>query len=191
MLFAVLVLLCAIGVGYALRGSLSGLGELGLRQSWLVVLAVLAQLVGGIVGGRAWGLGLAVSVLAVLGFLLRNRGVLGTGLVALGLAANAAVITANGAMPVSPDASGRAGISTQALLRGESARHELQTSGTRLPWLGDVIPVLVPGRAQVVSPGDLLVTAGLAELVVAGMLRRRRRDEGAPRLAPPAERTQT
>ncbi|MCW2542790.1 MAG: hypothetical protein JWM40_342 [Frankiales bacterium] len=173
MVLALIVLLCAVVVGYLAGGRLHGLGELHLRTRRLVLLALAAQLVGGLAGGAAWGWGLAVSAMAMVGFLVRNRGVMGTGLVALGLAANALVIGLNGAMPVSAEASGRARISTQALLRGTDPRHELADDRTRLRQLGDTIPVVAPWRPDVVSPGDLLVLAGLAELVVAGMLRRR------------------
>jgi hypothetical protein len=58
---------------------------------------------------------------------------------------------------------------------------------TRLPWLGYFVPVPLPLLPQVVSPGDVLVAAGAAQLVVTGMLRRRsvpqlpaRRREQAP-----------
>lgn len=187
MLFAVVVLLVAVVVGWVLGGSLSRLGDLGLHEGRLVVAALLLQLAGGLVGGAAYPVGLAVSAALVLVFLARNRGVRGTGLVGLGLLANALVVGANGAMPVSPDASGRARLSTQAILAGEDPRHELQDDATRLAWLGDVVPVLLPGRPEVVSPGDVLVAAGLAQLVVVGMGASRRSPRGrAPAAARPS-----
>ena len=179
MLLALIVLLCAVVTGYVGGGRLDGLAELHLRRRLLVVIAFAAQLAGSVAGDLAWGIGVIVSAVAMGGFLLANRGLRGMGLVALGLAANALVISLNGAMPVSADASGRAGLSTQSLLRGTDPRHELAGSATRLHWLGDTIPVLVPVRPDVASPGDLLVLAGLAELVAAGMLRSRRRRLGA------------
>jgi hypothetical protein len=75
-------------------------------------------------------------------------------------------------MPVSADASGKAGVTTQDLLAGTDPRHELADDGTRLRALGDVVPVLLPVHPEVVSPGDVLVAAGLAQLVVLGMRRR-------------------
>jgi hypothetical protein len=48
-------------------------------------------------------------------------------------------------------------------------RHELEGPRTRLRPLGDVIPVPLPLRPEVVSPGDVLVAAGLGQLVVLGM----------------------
>jgi hypothetical protein len=41
---------------------------------------------------------------------------------------------------------------------------------TRLPLLGDVVPVLLPLRPEVVSPGDVLVASGLASSSSSGML---------------------
>ena len=70
-------------------------------------------------------------------------------------------------------ASGRAGIATQDIVSGADPRHELADPATRLDVLGDIIPVLMPWRPEVVSVGDVLVAAGLAQLVVVGMTRRR------------------
>ena len=61
-----------------------------------------------------------------------------------------------------------------AIASGDDDRHQIADSGTTLRLLGDVVPVPLPVRSEIVSPGDVLVAAGLAELVVMGMLRRRR-----------------
>jgi hypothetical protein len=172
--FAVVVLLVALVIGYGAGGSLDTLGSLPLHRGRLVVAAVVAQLGGGLVGGAAYPVGLVVSAGLVGVFLAHNRGVRGTGLVALGLMANALVVGLNGAMPVSSDASGRAGIATQDILSGADPRHELAGASTRLRLIGDVIPVLLPVHPEVVSLGDVLVAAGLAQLVVIGMTRGRR-----------------
>jgi hypothetical protein len=87
----------------------------------------------------------------------------------VGLLANALVVGLNGAMPVSESAAGRAGTTTQDILTGADARHELADRHTRLGFLGDVIPVPAPWRPEVVSPGDIAVAAGLAQLVLLGM----------------------
>lgn len=172
---ALLVLLCALGIGWAAGGSLASLGDLPLRDARLVVVALAVQVLGGVVGGALYPVGLALSALLVLAFLMRNRGIRGTGLVTLGLLANTLVVVGNGAMPVSGEASGKAGVTTQHILSGEDPRHELSGPSTRLPWLADVVPVVFPRRPEVVSPGDVLVTAGLGQLVVVGMTRRQRR----------------
>ena len=169
MSLVVAVLVVALAVGWARGGSLTRLGSLPLRSRRLVVAALLVQLAGTLVGGPFHPVGLALSAGLVVAFLVRNRGVRGSGLVALGLLANALVVGANGAMPVSADAAARAGIGTQDLLVGSDPRHELEGSGTRLAVLGDRIPVPLPWRPEVVSLGDVLVAAGLGQLVALGM----------------------
>jgi hypothetical protein len=173
-LFALVVLLAALVLGYGAGGDLNRLGQLPLRRARLVLAAVLAQALGSVVGGPAYPLGLVVSAGLVAVFLAHNRGLRGTGLLGAGLLCNALVVGLNGAMPVSSEASGQARISIQDLLTGADPRHELEGPDTRLRWLGDVIPVLLPLHPEVVSPGDVLVAAGLAQLVVGGMTARRR-----------------
>ena len=168
MSLVVAVLLTGLLLGWFAGGSLNRLGGVELRQRRLVVAGLLVQLAGTVVGGPFYPAGLVLSVLLVLAFLARNRGLRGTGLVALGLLANAVVVGANGAMPVSPQATARAGVATAGLVA--DPRHELADERTRLSWLGDVVPVPLPYRPEVVSPGDVLVAAGLAQLVVVGML---------------------
>ena len=168
------VLLVGLVLGWSAGGTLGRLGGLPLRSARLVGAALVVQFAGSVIGGPVYPLGLAASALLVLAFLARNRGLRGTGLVALGLLLNAVVVGANGAMPVSSDAAGRAGVSLQTLLTGADLRHVLADDSTRLLWLGDVIPVPLPVRPEVVSPGDVLIAAGLGQLVVVGMLIRRR-----------------
>lgn len=167
---AVVVLTVALAIGWARGGSLDRLGGLPLRSRRLVVAALLLQLTGTLVGGPVYPVALAVSALLVAWFLLRNRGIRGTGLVALGLVANALVVGVNGAMPVSAEAAGRAGVGIADLLVGDDGRHELAGPGTRLRLLGDEIPVPLPPRPEVVSIGDVLVAAGLGQLVTLGMV---------------------
>jgi hypothetical protein len=170
----VAVLLVALVVGRLAGGTFARLGALPMRARRLVVLALGAQLLGAVVGGPAHAVGLAASAGLVVGFLALNRGLRGTGLVALGLLANALAVGVNGAMPVSADAAGRAGVGTSDLIAGVDPRHELTGPDTRLAWLGDIVPVPLPRFPLVVSPGDVLVAAGVGQLVVAGMLRTRR-----------------
>lgn len=182
------LVLCALAaalvLGLSLGGSWHRLGATRLVRPGLVVAALATQVGGALLGGPAVPLSLLASAVLVAGFLASNRGLRGTGLVALGLGLNALVVLANGAMPVSLEASGRAGVSTQRLLL-DGGRHEAAGADTRLPWLGDVVPVRAPVRPEVVSVGDLLVTAGLAQLVLLGLLGRQ---PGADPALPPAGR---
>ena len=177
----VVTLLAALLLGRLAGGSAEALGALALRRPGLVVAALAAQGVGAVVGGPVFALGLAASAALVAAFLAANRSVRGTGLVALGLAANALVVGLNGAMPVSTGAAQVAGVPPEDLT---DARHEVLGAGTRLPALGDVVPVRLPLRPEVVSPGDVLVAAGLAQLVVVGMLSQQRTGRPLPALPP-------
>lgn len=180
MSLVVAVLLCVVVLGAATGGSLTRLGELALRSSGLAVAALVVQLVGVVAGGPLHTIGLVVSSGLALAFVLRNRVLTGAGLLAAGLLLNVVVIVANGAMPVSLHAAERAGTPVEDLLAGTDPRHELAGAQTRLAWLGDVIPVRMPLRPEVVSPGDVLVAAGLGQLVAVAMRGR------GPRGAPPS-----
>lgn len=171
MSLTLVVLLAAVLVGALLGGSLTALGSLPLRRPGLVLAGVAVQLVAAFPSGPAglYAAGLVVSALLVAMFLALNRQVAGLGLVAAGLTANALVVALNGAMPVSSDAAGRVGVSTQAIVRGDDPRHEPAGPGTVLPGLADVVPVALPLRPEVVSPGDVLVAAGVGRLVVVAM----------------------
>ena len=178
MSLVVCALLAALALGRVGGGSLEALGGLALRRRRLAVAALLVQAAGALAGGPLTAGGLVVSAVLLLAFLAANRRVRGTGLLALGLLANAVAVAANGAMPVSAPAAARAGVPEAA--RHLDGRHEPAGPGTRLPWLGDVVPVPLPVRPEVVSPGDVLVAAGLAQLVVLGM-----RPAGRQRPLPP------
>jgi hypothetical protein len=176
----IVVLVGAVAVGYALDGTWSGLTTLQLRWRRMVVAAVLAQTGGaamGILGvadaRHGYVLGLAASAVCAAAFCLGNLHVPGVPLVTLGLAANALVVTLNGAMPVSIVAALRAGVPITDIAAGFDARHDIAGEGTTWRSLGDVVPLPLPVRPEVVSPGDVLVASGLGELVVMGMRRRR------------------
>jgi len=173
---AVVVLVGALLVGRLSGGSLGALANLPVRRRWIVLAALLAQLGGGGAGllstGAArplYAAGLALSAVLVVGFLATNRRLPGVPLVAAGLLANALAVGLNGAMPVSLDAAARAGVATGPIAAGLDPRHTLAGPGTRLANLGDVVPVVLPLRPEVASPGDVAVVAGLALLVVTGM----------------------
>lgn len=178
MLTLAVTVVAALVAGRLTGGSWAGLSRLGLTGARWVAVAVALQVAGallaglGLPAGPTYAAGLLASVLAVLVFLRANRGVVGLGLVTLGLAANALVVVANGAMPVTLDAAGRAGIATGPL--AEDGRHTVAGPDTRLRLLGDVVPAPWPWHGEVLSLGDVLVLAGVAELLVVGMRTQRR-----------------
>jgi hypothetical protein len=174
---AVVVLVIAVAAALAAGGRWRRLTDLHLESRALVVAAVVAQAGGALVGvagfadaRRAYVVGLVLSAVCALAFCARNLRVPGVALVSAGLVANAAVVALNGAMPVSIVAAYHARVPIGAISAGTDARHEIAGIGTRLRWLGDVVPVPLPVRPEVVSAGDVLVAAGLAELVLLGMM---------------------
>jgi hypothetical protein len=174
-------------LGAALAGWLSGgewwrLAELPMRDRWLVVVAALGELAGGVLaagtGSRpAYVVGLAVGAAAALGFCLRNLRLAGVPLVAAGLVANAVVVGLNAAMPVSIVAAARAGAPIASIAAGTDPRHAIAGVGTTARALGDIVPVPLPVRPEVVSPGDVLVVAGVGELLLLGARRRGRQPD--------------
>lgn len=176
----VLVLLGAVAVGLLRGGSFERLSHLPMDNGWLVVAAAVLTALGANAGrlglpGRVMYVGCTVAAAAlVIAFVVRNRSLVGVPLVALGFALNAAVIVANGAMPVSRQAADYAGVEIDPVLAGDDARHELLTDRSRLRLLADVIAVPLPGPlstgSNVVSAGDVVLAAGIGQLVAAGML---------------------
>jgi hypothetical protein len=191
----ILTTLAAAGVlARLIGGRLTGLEGLPVR-GW----PLLAGLLGGLCVGAAAALaglpggvrclGLATAAGCALMYSRRNRAVYGIGLVGAGLLANALVVGVNGGMPVSATAASRAGADYAAAVG--NGPHVPAGPGSVLPWLGDVIPVPLPLRPEVVSVGDVLAATGLAQALATTMLlgaastgpawRPRRRPTAVPR----------
>jgi hypothetical protein len=174
MTLALLAIGAGVMVGYARGGGLARLSTLRPRRNRLLVTAIGLHALG-VLAGWLWEpllpvlVSLSWALLAYYAWM--NRPIPGTFLIAVGLAANAAVLLANGAMPVSETAAARAGADQAAILA--SGEHEPEDSHTRLPWLGKVVPVAFPPRPEVVTPGDVSVAAGIAVLLGMGLTGRR------------------
>ncbi|MPZ68051.1 MAG: hypothetical protein GEU71_00790 [Actinobacteria bacterium] len=97
---------------------------------------------------------LVLAMGLIASFLWFNRTHVGLLIACVGLVANMAAIGSNGGMPVSRSAMARSGTSA---IGERDARHTYADDGTRLRFLGDVIPV----GGKVLSPGDVLMAAGL------------------------------
>jgi hypothetical protein len=160
----------ALGAGAAVLalargGSLDALGATRLRWTPLLGAGLAAQL-GAQLWSPPWLRGswalfvVVVSNLAIVVFIAVNRHLPGLLLADLGLVLNLAVIVANGAMPVSPEAARSAGLRIPG---PDDPYHEVLGEGTAWPWLADVVPE--PGLREVLSVGDLLLAAGIARLV--------------------------
>ena len=116
------------------------------------------------VGGAAAFVALACSYAALVTFALANLRIVGMPIVLAGLALNAAAILPNGGMPVRPGALVQAGIVApeEVTLVDVGVKRHLERDDDVLVGLGDVIPV--PPLREVLSVGDLVLSAGLAAI---------------------------
>jgi hypothetical protein len=181
----VLVLVVAVVggliAGAVLGGSLANLDGLSLRLAWLVVVALLLQIVAFSPLGRPLPNSVVITMhIASYGLLLTfvvanlwRRPVMCFG---LGVLLNALTITINGGyMPASAAALRLAGLPVSSRPHNNS---EVAGPATHLRFLGDILGV--PHRlplANVFSIGDILIAVGLAWLIAAGMAKRERRAE--------------
>lgn len=166
MLLVLLVMVLAAGAALATGGRFGQLAGNTLTGVHWLAAAAIGQLLGSVFGGTAYLVGLLGSAVCIAVFLRMNLRHPGVGLLALGFFSNAVVVALNGAMPVSLAALERAGVGAAVVT---DPRHEVSDAATRLPWLGDVVPVALPGLGQAVSPGDVLIAAGAGLLLYAGM----------------------
>ncbi len=164
MFFVLMVLAIAVVASLLRGGRFSRLAHAPLRWVWLLFVGVLLQVAADILvilevlqatGPLAYGL-LLSSQLVVVTWALANWQLPGLILVGIGLALNAAVMAANGAMPVDPEAIAALGRDSGDLVRG---KHVLMDDDTRLPWLADIWPV--PPLRSIISVGDVVLAAGL------------------------------
>jgi hypothetical protein len=159
-------------------GKLRRLGQLALREFWLVPLALLIQ--SGVYWAANKGIGLGPSWLSpvfdtgsyflLLSFTLRNGSFPGMRWLTLGILLNTIVISLNsGVMPVDPSFLPK--VSREALQAGQGT-HALMTSMTHMSFLADRfyldIPIL---QKQVFSVGDIAIDIGCFLLVYKTMKR--------------------
>ncbi len=104
------------------------------------------------------------ALAALVAFAAANLRMVGMSIVLVGLTLNAVVILANGAMPVDP-----AAVVATGLARGEELAsldlgpaRRWRDAEDRVAVLGDILPVAL--LDEVVSFGDLIVAAGLANV---------------------------
>ena len=165
-------------------GRLARLADVRLRDRWLLVLALAAQIVVIEVVSQASGTARVVHVLtyALAGlFVVRNRRVPGLLLLGVGAALNVLTIGVNGGtLPADAGALARAGIEPEP---GEFVNSGV-LADAHLWFLGDVFawPEPMP-FANVFSVGDVLIVAG----AVWGAHRICRRADAPPTTVEPRE----
>jgi hypothetical protein len=145
-------------------GRLSRYADVRLRHGWIVVTALLAQIVIIEIVPEAADTvlsGVHLATYAAAGaWVWINRRIPGLWIVAVGAACNGVTIALNGGtLPASPRAIEKAGLA----LDPDSFVNSGVIENARLPWLGDVfwIPEGWP-LANVFSIGDALIVAGIA-----------------------------
>ena len=180
-----MLFLLAIGVGIAVgalcRGRLAHLSSMRLRRVWILLLALLIQVLifplflpQPLLPYATAPLHLA-SYAMVLVWILMNLRTRPMWMVGLGGALNLLVLAVNGGyMPVSLDALARAGQASTAnhlAATGVYANVIPMSADTRLNVLGDILamPDWVP-LARVLSLGDIAIAVGIAWLIAKGMM---------------------
>jgi hypothetical protein len=176
-----MILLLSIGLSIVLGlltgGRLSGLARVPFRLAWLTFVALGLQVISVYVGQRGWlpGMLLIISYSVLLAVVVANIRTPGLALLALGLVANLAVISANGGyMPVTSEAIALAGF--EHLVSSTEAGNEifgskdivLPYSDTRLWPLSDILIIRWPVPA-VASLGDLVLAVGAFWFIQAGL----------------------
>jgi hypothetical protein len=165
-----------------LRGDLRALSTLRFRRTWLLVAALLLQiLVITVFPGPRTPLRLGAylgSYALAVAFLFLNRSIPGFWLIGSGAFLNLVAIGANaGVMPATLGALSTAGVSPP----GEVFANSAYVESARLWFLGDVfaVPSSWP-LANVFSVGDMLIAFGAAWAILATCRRVRDRDAPVP-----------
>jgi hypothetical protein len=166
--------LSGLVAGWARGGRLAGLAGFRFRAPLLLVAGALVQSGAGALTPhhrlRAIGIAYALVGLWLVLNAHRHRGPMRVALALLGVGwcLNMVPIVLNGGMPVSGHGLELVGAPrSTSVAEGHFFKHVPADRHTRLAALGDVIPVPFP--ASVVSAGDLVMMAGLALVVNAGM----------------------
>jgi hypothetical protein len=127
------------------------------------------------------GFGLLVaSYVLILAFVARNLVVRGMGIVFIGIACNALVITLNQGMPfkVPADWQGKSWVEA-------TVKHHPQQSDDKLKFLSDII-VLKKPFDSVLSFGDLILVVGLCDVAYNASRKPKRRGSRSPRPSGPS-----
>lgn len=179
--FTIVGVTVGLVAGFASGGRLRGMGQRPVRATGALVAGVVVQAGAELSGVDGWlALALVLASYALLAaFAIVNLRLVGMPVVLLGLCLNAAVIAANGAMPVRPEAVLTAEVAGRAELADLDlgAKRRLEQPADRLVWLADIVPV--PVLREVLSFGDLILGAGVANVVfrLLSPVTVRRRDE--------------
>ncbi len=175
------------------RGSFRQLTRLGVRSWWLLVLGLGLQIALEVVelsSDRIDDVGFGLLVLSyalILSFCFLNLRLPAMAIVAIGVAMNATVIGLNQGMPTRDHTvetkTGRE--VEQPVARTVQERPE--SDDDLLPVLGQVVALPDNAADEALSPGDLVIAAGVIGLFIAGSRRRRPLEATEPEREPDTE----
>jgi hypothetical protein len=154
-----------------LFGGLRGLSQLKLVAGWVFPLLLIFQFVFFYFqGSNEWlaqYTGFSIMVIYVIGLLFigLNHKLVGFKTICVGVFLNFLVMVLNGGiMPVSIEAAAVLGQEfVDVLVNNEIVfKHARLMEETRLPFLGDIIPIVAPyPRQMVISLGDIVMNVGI------------------------------
>jgi hypothetical protein len=177
--FTAIAVTIGLVVGLATGGRLRHLGERQFHWWGMLAAGVALQLP---FLDRLGFAGLLVSYLFLLGFAVANVRLVGMTLVVIGISMNIAVIAVNGGMPVRRAAIVSAGMFDEHEVDQLhlDRKHHLEKPGDdQLMILADIIPMPLPGVRSVLSFGDVVMSIGVADVLV-HLLKPRRRFSAVP-----------
>ncbi len=181
------LVLLAVLLGYVLGGRLRRFENLRINRWGLAIvgagLTAIVNLfpaltIGPVPDTVVGPVLLALSYFLLAVFLISNRWIPGGYVMILGLLLNLVVVVANGGMPVRAGAITTAGGNPAVLQDATVGKHHLMSDDDVLWHLGDVIGVPEP-IGVVLSPGDVLLYAGIVYSIVQ-IMRGRRRENPRP-----------
>ncbi len=178
MLVYAIAIVVALAIPLVTRGSYSRMIAVRWRFGLVLFLGLAIQIVLEYVTipREHWhdlGFGLLVaSYVLILAFAARNLVIRGMGIVFIGIACNALVITVNQGMPFKIPAEWRNESWTQP-----TVKHHLQQPDDKLRFLSDIIVVKQPFDS-VLSFGDLILAVGLCDVAYNVSRKAKRRRSG-------------
>ena len=177
-MYVVLAVAVGVIVGLLRGGHFRHLAEKPFRSSWLLALGFVLQVVTEVfrLPTTPDVVAVLVSYAALALFAVRNLGLAGMGVVAVGLVLNIIPIAVNQGMPVKAAALVRSGIYAD-----EASIHHTRFGGKRhlagpedhVVFLGDTLPDWV--FHEVLSFGDLTMSVGIAAVICNLLLPPKRR----------------
>lgn len=169
MLWLAVVLFFSMAIALLRGGRMVNLGDIHLRQWWLLPFGFLLQIGARYIPASAadWGVALIlISYVPLLILVILNKDRPGLWLAGVGVLMNFTVIALNGGMPVLGEAAEVAsGFAPGNPVISETYKHVILDQSSRLVFLADVIPIRVANYGQVLSLGDVFLAVGLGRFV--------------------------